>query len=828
MQLHKLCPNVILMSGDVASSGEPEQYQLADEWLVEVAQQVGLDRQKVLLVPGDHDVLENGDRKADRLVRSLREGKERLDDVLKDPTDRQLLGGRLAPYLAFAANFGPSKSDTEPFNWAQGFDPVGDVRVCIVGLNTALLCTRQTDKGKLQAGFDFLETIAGNKQDADLLVMLSHHPFGKGWLSGDRDEDNGLHQLVHDMGPVHLTGHVEDADSVSPGPQSIDEFVRVTGSPLYEDGESRGYNFVQLLRKEDDALWLRIHPRKWSDRKKVFMLDAENVIKGQEFSEHRLRQRPAMRASRSEIDVGTLRRLTDEKARVEAAEAARKAVEEKARSETAEAARKAADERARAEAAEAARKAADEKAGAESAEAARKAAEEKARAETAEAAHKAADEKARAESAEAARKAADEKARAESVEAARKAADEKARAQEARKGVDEKTQHQAAHKPAKEKSRTEAAEAASQDARAEATRRPTLARPDVSEALAKADMRGATEGVKRSATRPKATGPISQEAAVVKVDAGRPQISARNPLLNHLVPGTMVIAALGGGWAIWARLSDKSSENASDVRPSPSATAPRHGPTEVTAMTGVPSIEVPPPAAMCSPGMVAIDGGLLPPGRPETPDERAEAFCIDRTEVTVRAYRACTSCSRPVSADAIIAWEPGIKNPTCNWEASEKDLARLDHPINCVTWELSNAYCQSRGFRLPTALEWELASQGKNRKRWQSYPWGADEPRDQFCWSGAESRSAVPGRTTCAVQSMLADRSEWGVHDLGGNVMEWVQNSSGRERLLKGAGWRSTWQVLDTFQVSRHFAFQPDQARDYIGFRCAAARQGPK
>ena len=86
------------------------------------------------------------------------------------------------------------------------------------------------------------------------------------------------------------------------------------------------------------------------------------------------------------------------------------------------------------------------------------------------------------------------------------------------------------------------------------------------------------------------------------------------------------------------------------------------------------------------------------------------AFSIDRTEVTVAAYRRCVeakACSAP----------PVTAPPACNWDKPDRD----QHPINCVELADARRYCAWAGKRVPSETEWEKAARGVDAR---IYPWG--------------------------------------------------------------------------------------------------------
>ncbi|MFV1987730.1 MAG: formylglycine-generating enzyme family protein [Gemmatimonadota bacterium] len=88
------------------------------------------------------------------------------------------------------------------------------------------------------------------------------------------------------------------------------------------------------------------------------------------------------------------------------------------------------------------------------------------------------------------------------------------------------------------------------------------------------------------------------------------------------------------------------------------------------------------------------------------------------------------------------------------------------HPVANVTWEDAMAYAASIGGILPTEAQWEFAARGAEGRK---YPWGDSEPtceRAQFGGCGPRGSIEVMTRPDGATPE--------GIHDLAGNVWEWV------------------------------------------------------
>jgi len=199
---------------------------------------------------------------------------------------------------------------------------------------------------------------------------------------------------------------------------------------------------------------------------------------------------------------------------------------------------------------------------------------------------------------------------------------------------------------------------------------------------------------------------------------------------------------------------------------------------------------------------------------------RLPAFQIDRTEVTVSAYRACVragACTEPNAGQY------------CNWGNSGRER----HPINCVDWNQARVYCAWAGKRMPSEQEWEKAARGRDGRK---YPWGnegfesagrvaniADVRRKRAASSWSRT---LPGyddgyQGTAPVGSYLAGASPYGVLDMSGNVWEWTSSwydSRQTRRVARGGSWgdpprltRGSYRNMP-YPATRHSTF---------GFRCA-------
>lgn len=268
-----------------------------------------------------------------------------------------------------------------------------------------------------------------------------------------------------------------------------------------------------------------------------------------------------------------------------------------------------------------------------------------------------------------------------------------------------------------------------------------------------------------------------------------------------------------------------------------------------------------------------------------------DGFWLDRTEVTnaafvafVRATGYVTVAERPpdpaafpdVSLDLLVpgsaVFRPALPaggaaeapawwryQPGADWRHPEGPgssvVGRDDHPVVHVAWEDARAYCAWRGARLPTEAEWEYAARGAPRinEPPRRFVWG-DSPTIGGRWQANVWQGRFPHENTredghagaAPVASYPANRL--GLHDLAGNVWEWVADwyrpdayaaharknpmgpstsfdpaePSSPKRVQRGGSYLCSPLYCLRYTVAARGRGAPDSGASNLGFRCAA------
>ena len=199
---------------------------------------------------------------------------------------------------------------------------------------------------------------------------------------------------------------------------------------------------------------------------------------------------------------------------------------------------------------------------------------------------------------------------------------------------------------------------------------------------------------------------------------------------------------------------------------------------------------------------------------------KVDAFCLDRTEVTVAEYKKCVdagTCKPPVYAPKGGTWV----DKDCNTLTEE----RANYPANCLDWERAQAYCRWAGKNLPSEEEWQLAA---GRMDGRKYPWGDDPPApgkaNLFGGDDEAGDPLYPGldgyASTAPTGAFVADRGPFGHLDLGGNVSEWSRTiTHDGMALLPGGTYSSRSALFPQLRYQKRGSKDLDGPMD--GIRCA-------
>lgn len=223
---------------------------------------------------------------------------------------------------------------------------------------------------------------------------------------------------------------------------------------------------------------------------------------------------------------------------------------------------------------------------------------------------------------------------------------------------------------------------------------------------------------------------------------------------------------------------------------------------------------------------------VMYPAPNEPKEVTVAAFALDRRPVDNAEFLAFVlahprwqrGVMKPVHGDSgyLVHWA----TPTALGPAGLDN--RPEQPVTRVSWYAAKAFCQARGKRLPSEVEWELAAAADETR--------LDARRDPafqekiLAWYGRPA-----GRLLA--KAGAGQPNAWGARDLHGLVWEWVydfnntmvtgdnrERSSPDKQLFCGAGALAASDDADYASFMR-YAFRSSLEAAFtarsLGFRCA-------
>jgi len=251
--------DVIFITGDIAFSGTSEEYEVASDFIRNLSSATMVPMDRVFCVPGNHD----NDRSRitpflTNMVEALN-SRELVSDVIGNEQESSLFSDRQFHYYNFIKSTFPWAKDinSSDLSYTKTIS-VNDLKLTILGLNSAWVAGSHEDRGKLILGERQVRRALEQTSNSDFIVGLVHHPLS--WLAEfdakdvkpllDARCDFLLHGHVHELGVVNV---------VSPDSES---YHLAAGATYQGRREILSYNIVELNLEAAKA---HVSMRRYSD-----------------------------------------------------------------------------------------------------------------------------------------------------------------------------------------------------------------------------------------------------------------------------------------------------------------------------------------------------------------------------------------------------------------------------------------------------------------------------------------------------------------------------------------------------------------------------------
>lgn len=263
----------VVVSGDIAFSGQPEQYVVALDWLRKVAGIVGCDPESVWVVPGNHDV----DRAAVRGSEALKDFHalvrlkpadldEQLRKKAQDPVMGPALLAAMKNYNDFAAKFG-CEIASDKLSWQSDILLNDGSTLRLAGLTSTWLSDEHDSTGDDKLALGEAQLHLPRLSGVEYLTVCHHPPQ---WLLDQDAVETKLRALAR----IQLFGHKHRQDVYR-----IENCLHITAGAVHPDrAEARWaprYNVLSLEVVETDGrkLQVEVYARVWNEPGHRFVAD---------------------------------------------------------------------------------------------------------------------------------------------------------------------------------------------------------------------------------------------------------------------------------------------------------------------------------------------------------------------------------------------------------------------------------------------------------------------------------------------------------------------------------------------------------------------------
>ena len=237
----------VLITGDLAFSGQDSQYALVEAFIVDLAATVRLAHDNIFCVAGNHDVDRARQTMCFTGARLTLQNESDIYSFLSSEEERETLLTRLHGFREFQKRCFPTQSRIptgDGLAYVSIID-IEDIKIAIVGLNSAWLAEGgRSDHGQLLLGeSQVTKAIDIVKQsNPHIVIGMAHHPFT---LLSEFDRPP-TQSRVEEVCHFFHCGHLHAPDSSSVATQSGNCLTLAAGAS-FESRESHNSYTVVIL-----------------------------------------------------------------------------------------------------------------------------------------------------------------------------------------------------------------------------------------------------------------------------------------------------------------------------------------------------------------------------------------------------------------------------------------------------------------------------------------------------------------------------------------------------------------------------------------------------
>ncbi|NIO83820.1 MAG: hypothetical protein GTN53_25145, partial [Candidatus Aminicenantes bacterium] len=263
--IHAIC-----LTGDIAFSGQKEQYVSIHKRINEILIVTGCPQDRLFLIPGNHDVHEynNFSEECQQIMDEAVKDETTIDRILSDFKKYRHFYEKFTHYYGYVETSGftnshPETHEGNPKSWYSR--RLEDFPVRIIGLNSALFCLKPYSKrdkirmGKSQLEEAYLHEKPLGTEEQVLVLLLTHHPAD--WL---RETEKDEYETMMDRYKfVHLHGHIHRLKPELRSTYSGSTYMLIGTGSIYGEEGTKNINTYHIMTLDFEKQDIHIWGRRW-------------------------------------------------------------------------------------------------------------------------------------------------------------------------------------------------------------------------------------------------------------------------------------------------------------------------------------------------------------------------------------------------------------------------------------------------------------------------------------------------------------------------------------------------------------------------------------
>lgn len=273
--------DIVVVSGDMIDKGgfsfgsAQEAFLCFEQKVIKpIEDRYGLDRSRIIICPGNHDIERNKDSKYTNIgMRDDLSDSESVSSYLRSEIKDGIK--RMDSYIEFERTFYVDANDTHPMVMGRNHIlNINGIKIGISSANSSWRCYDDNDSGNLLIGHMQALTLSEGLKDCDLKLFVVHHPMSD-LCEFDRDDISSVVFRNYDM---MLSGHTHRGDQI--GSQGIEGSLYLSVCPgnmkdnILSDNRrySNGYRIIDVVVDDKKII---SYSRRYNKRANRFDADTD-------------------------------------------------------------------------------------------------------------------------------------------------------------------------------------------------------------------------------------------------------------------------------------------------------------------------------------------------------------------------------------------------------------------------------------------------------------------------------------------------------------------------------------------------------------------------